>query len=240
MCKIGFSINSGNTMRRLLMILLLSSAAANAGGCCSICTYIKDRANDFADMFSAKVGFGLGLQWGFDACGLVSVHAGAAKTRRVGFEGRNFVTDDHAVLGAPIYNILIPTISLFRGDIECRNNALTGALGFWLSIISRGEEKIVRNKARVQGYVEGVFSFSTADQERWIYELFSYAGLHRPVPDPLSGGWRDYDLRFNTTLILFSFEIGFSFIELGDFILGIFTVDYMGDDTYPGPPPEPD
>jgi hypothetical protein len=217
--------------------LLLGSGCAGAG------QYLKARGNDFADIFTVKLAAGPGIHAGMSYFGIIRPCFGMSKSYRIGFEGRNFVYDEHAVLGAPIYTFLVPTVSIIRGDYDRYNNRTLGIIAIPLAFIISGDEKIHRNPEKTIPLFDSFTEFSTADYERLMRQWASYLGWGKAPPNPLSGGIRDYDFRAHACFFL-GFELGFNPVELVDFLLGWFGPDIMGDD-HPVPatekkPPEKD
>jgi hypothetical protein len=196
--------------------------------------YFRARGNDFADIFTVKVAAGPGIHAGISYFGIIRPCFGISKSYRVGFEGRNFVHDEHAVLGAPIYTFLVPTVSIVRGDYDRYGNRTLGIIAIPLAFIISGDEKIHRNPEKTIPLFESFAEFSTADYERLMRQWASYVGWGEAPPNPLSGGIRDYDFRAHACFFL-GFELGFNPVELLDFLLGWFGPDIRGDDG-PAPP----
>jgi len=210
-------------------------------GCANFQDYIKDRGLDLVDIFTLKAGSGLGISTGVNIFGLLGAYTGVSKTVRAGVEGRHFVKDEHSVLGPPFYTLLVPVVSIARADYKRYDNIPLGIVSIFLSIIYPGDEKIHRNPDKITPFIDSIAEFSTADFELWLYKVGAFFGLNEPVEDPLSAGWRDYDFRVSICFFI-EFEVGFSPVELLDFLLGIFTIDIMGDDVEverkPPPPPQ--
>ena len=58
-----------------------------SAGCAGLGRYFKNRALDFADIFTAKVGGGFGISAGVNIGGVFSAYTGVSKSHRIGFEG---------------------------------------------------------------------------------------------------------------------------------------------------------
>ncbi|GEM_PF-1923079 len=200
-----------------------------SAGCAGLGRYFKNRALDFADIFTAKVGGGFGISAGVNLGGIFSAYTGVSKSHRIGFEGRKAVEDTHTVLGPPFYTLVVPVASLVRGDFDRYNNRPLGLFCVLLSILYPGDEKIHRNPNKYLSLAASFAEFSSADYELWLYKIGAFLGLNEDVDDPLSGGWRDYDIRIHICFFV-SLEVGFNPIELADFLLGWFGLDIMGDD----------
>ena len=198
-------------------------------GCAGLGRYFKNRALDFADIFTAKVGGGFGISAGVNLCGIFSAYTGISKSHRIGFEGRKAVEDTHTVLGPPFYTLLVPVASLARGDFDRYGNRPLGLFCVLLSVLYPGDEKIHRNPKKYLSLAASFAEFSSADYELGLYKIGAFLGLNKDVDDPLSGGWRDYDIRIHICFFV-SLEVGFNPIELTDFLLGWFGLDIMGDD----------
>lgn len=228
-------------MRKAALILLLFSVAGSSG-CMSLDAYFNDRGNDFADIFTGKVGLGFGIHTSVSVFGLVSTHIGISKTYRIGYDGREYVEEDHTVLGTPVFNLFVVPVSLARGDYRKYNNKPLGFASAVITLLTPGAEKIHKNPGKRLDYLDTLFEFSTADVELWLYGYGQYLGLNPPVENPLSRGVRDYDLKVSQTFFIASYEVGFNPVEFADFILGFFLIDIMGDDEKskkPKPKPKP-
>jgi hypothetical protein len=211
-------------------VLLLGS------GCAGVGRYLRARGNDFADIFTVKLAAGPGIHAGMSYFGIIRPCFGMSKSYRVGFEGRNFVRDEHAVLGVPIYTVLVPTASIIRGDYDRYGSRTLGIIAIPVAVILSGDEKIHRNPVKTIPVVKSFAEFSTADFERLMRQWAGYVGWGDAPPNPLSGGIRDYDFRAHACFFL-GFELGFNPVELLDFLLGWFGPDIRGDDG-PAPPAE--
>lgn len=210
-----------------LSVLLLLSCGS---GCSNFHNYLRDRGLDFVDIFTFKAGSGFGVSTGVNLFGVFGAYTGISKTCRAGIEGRRFLKDEHSVLGPPLYTVIVPTVSVIRGDYNRYSNPTLGVISVALSIVYPGDEKIHRNPERIKPFIESIAEFSTADFELFLYKIGALLGLNEPVEDPLSGGLRDLDFRVSFCFFI-EFEFGFNPVELLDFILGLFNIDIMGDDT---------
>jgi hypothetical protein len=122
-------------------------------------------------------------------------------------------------------------VSIVRGDLDRYDNRTLGFFALVISVLwPGGDEKTHRNPEEEIGIVDSFLEFSTADYELWLYGFGQYLGLNEEVENPLSGGIRDYDFKVSATLFIVGFEYGFNPVELADFILGLVTIDIMGDD----------
>ena len=146
--------------------------------CAAIENELRNRGNDFADIFTVKAGYGPGFHSGVSLFGLLKVFSGASTTHRAGFEGRNFVRDDYAVIGSPIYNIFVPIVSIIRGDYRRYGNEPLGIFSCFATLFSTGDEKIRRNPEKWMKIWDSYLEFSTADYELWIYGWGRYLGLN--------------------------------------------------------------
>lgn len=207
----------------------------SASSCSHIEAYFRDRAYDAVDILTVKFGAGLGLHTGVDICGLFSTTIGMSHSYRVGLEGRHFVRDYQTVFGFPFYNLIVPVESVYRADYDRYNNSTLGTASVCVGILSTGDEKIYRiaiyDVPDFKLLWKSVCEFSTADKEAWLYNWGDFFGVCEGVPDPCSCGLRDYDFRVHAC-VLFAWEIGFSPVELADFLLGLITIDILDDDEY--------
>lgn len=200
-------------------------------GCCHFDAYALDRGNDFVDIFTLKAGGGLGIHSGFNLGGLINVCAGISKTFRAGFEGRRYVREEHILMGAPFYNFIVPVVSIFRGDFMRYDNPALGTVSVVMSVFSTGADKIYTNPKKPMPLIHGFGQFSSADTELWFYSWGQYLGLNEPVENPLSRGWRDYDLRVYACFFV-AVEAGINPVELLDFLVGLVGFDIMDDDNF--------
>lgn len=92
-------------MRRQF-IIFICIIAIYCAGCAAPGTYLKNRANDFADCFKADVGVGGGVDMQVKATEYIATGVGAAYTYKIGFRGRytGKWTDGH--IGFPVGTIV--------------------------------------------------------------------------------------------------------------------------------------
>jgi len=223
----------GRGTATLLPAILVALLLLFGGGCAETGPYLANRALDFVDIFSVKVGGGFGVSSGVDFCGVFSVYAGFSKVRRSGFEGRSkwVKREEHVVLGPPFHTIAVPILSLIRGDIDKYDNPVLGTLCWILTILYPGGDKIYPSREIDEdaSILESFGAFSTADLELALYQWGAFFGFNDEEDDPLDRGLRAYDLRVHVCVFL-SIEIGVNPLEALDFALGWLGIDVMGDD----------
>lgn len=232
-------------MKRIVIIFLVGGAVLSLNdSCASAGTYFKDRGLDFADMFSAKAGYGKGIGCGVSVFGIFNAEVGYCEAERWGFTGRYAVKDKQKVMGMPLINFSPFIIS---------GMVLAGYSGhgvdFWacpasfIELPSTGLEEVTRD-------------FKTRNAEVDVY--FGLLGINICSIVGTSGGGSGkgadflpdvkhlegalfathyYDLRVHLAFGFTSegpdgvaLEVGFSPVEFADFLLGWFCIDMAGDD----------
>lgn len=190
-------------------------------GCRSIGAYFKDRGLDFADTFVVKAGYGGPASAGVSLFGVGYASAGISASRKYGFIGRDYVEEDRVVFGVPVVNLVAPVV--FIGS-ALHFKPLPAAVSL-SALLSSGVDVSQVKKGERDTYHD--------------FNNIGFAGVNlKPILMRSREGFkvakipphRYYDFRAFVCAGV-AIEIGFSAVELADFILGWFSVDFLGDDT---------
>ena len=192
-------------MKKALIIgLLLLAGCATPFG-----TYMKDRGNDFADIFKADIGYGLGIDAHVIATDFIATGAGASATSKIGFKGR--YVDDWKD-----YHIGIPILPF----IEWMNTSQCG--GAHVDWCITDVAQLGTGKG---GTVHEDSSFpSTGSMSILFVNTIGFVDDKKPLLDK-------FDLECSATAGVIGVHIGFSPGQLFDFVFGWTGMDIGKDDT---------
>ncbi|MHC4663014.1 MAG: ankyrin repeat domain-containing protein [Planctomycetota bacterium] len=201
-------------MKRIISLFLLFSIFPAAG-----CAYMKDRGNDFIDIFTCKVGYGGPFSASVNAFGALHASAGVSWERLYGYEGRNFVADNSGCIGLPLVNIGAPIFGILTwGDSWFGEHSEEMVFFGPFSTGFRWHEKEMKG-------------------EDCDYSYFGVAGLNGCMFfDEMSGRnkgipWSSRYCDITVTVCAgFALELGISPYELADFFLGWLGEDISNDD----------
>ena len=205
-------------MQKLIIFLILILSLTS--GCA---TYIKSRANDLADCFTARVGLNYGIGVRTQVTDYVCISAGLSYCEKdIGFFGREM--HDLSVgwwcVGVPISQILAPPVfillGLFGDDPKIGLGLLLGTDTRFDSRFGARSSLLGINTTEFTEHGEsGVFLFPATLQEVYPTKPFL---RHKFF---VEGG---------VTLFCVGFDAGFNPVEFVDFLLGWTTLDITGDD----------
>ena len=208
------------------MILTLSLTS----GCA---TYIKSRANDLADCFTARVGLTYGLGIRAEVTDYLGASVGGCyEKEKIGYFGRDPVKYMGVWAGVPVMQVIWP------------------ALGLFLAVGPEGTGEGIYSMGRVPTFFAPLLSTNITARFNNPSEPFSGEGsgaFHvlgvniasltpsettREVPiapeAPLLR--QKFFIEFGAALGVVGFDAGFNPVEFVDFLLGWTTLDITGDD----------
>jgi hypothetical protein len=180
-------------------ILFLVLAALVVSGC----AYTKDRANDFADVFTFRAGVVYGLSARVQVTDYFGTGAGAGVGKKYGFIGRDFVARRERYFGIPLGSLMY----LLKDDIKLPG-CLAAALP-WETLSIKGGRPTL--KAGCEDNLERVLIPFHMEKRRHIF----------PADCRVEAGF---------TLGAIGFDVGLNPIELADFLTGFFGMDFAEDD----------
>ncbi|MGA0870950.1 MAG: hypothetical protein ACO3UM_18640 [Planctomycetota bacterium] len=216
-------------MIRRLIAASLGLCLLHAGGC----TYGAARARDFADCFRVSVGGGLGLTASVQATDWFSPGIGAAsRTWNFGYLDR----DTH---GSWVESCVIQTPRLAYQGLALRleeqsreqmdeDGVLTRLA---LDSLNLPHERWVRTGGRVRVEQFALFNPLRASDDfdsSWLGGFLVEPG--DVVLAPVKDVWQSSFLEVGGTVALIHARVGFSPLQLADFVAGLFGFDPAGDD----------
>jgi len=167
------------------------------------CAFMQKRGADAADMFSADIGFGLGIAAGFTLTKYVGYNIGAAHAEKYGLIGRKAGYWQEVIIGFPAVYPYLFSDAGYRGCIaSCFVNIM-------------GRDRYI-GKPSHEAYELRYTLFALTEEKEGRYDspFRMTPGLISVAVHPLFYGIR----------------VGFDPIEFADFLAGWFTVDFMDDD----------
>lgn len=207
-------------MRKLTLIIVIG-VAVSCSGCKSLGTYFKDRGNDFADIFTAKVGYGYGAHAGVSVVRIFGVYAGGSLTWQYGFAKRKFVKEEKSVFGIPVVNLPGAYHVFFKKKYRVEYYTCFGGPSTLFSTGCVKYRNMPDKNFRSTGYSLDDINFGKPDTSLYVYGLFL-------------GTYGEEFIKSYVTIdvcMLLSIEFGVSPYEIGDFLAGWFLLDFAGDDT---------
>ncbi len=183
-----------------LFAALMAATAVGSG-----CVYAKDRANDFADIFTFRAGISYGLSARVQVTDYFGAGVGASMGRKYGFIGRNSVNRMERYFGAPLSWLMFAT------DEDKK------PLQVLLSPLVWEKMEITQRRATLKGGSE-------PDTVRAFF-LFNSKGRRHFFP-------ADCRIEVGYTLGVIGLDVGFNPVELADFFSGFFGADIANDDSY--------
>jgi len=184
--------------------------------------YLIDRGNNLADCFTIIAGRSIGLGAGLKVTnylGHVTVGAGIGE-RKFGYYGRDWVEYKSGWVGVPVLQIGVVasgTYQLCTDSKKCKQFAYELAT---LLMLSTGF--VFHGGDIAESYSLNILGLNFIDEIISICELSPFA--HIPFAR------RKFFIEASLTLGYIGFDIGFNPVEFVDFLLGIFTIDILGDD----------
>ena len=180
-------------------------------GCAAVGRYVENRLNDFADCFTARGGWALGVGTRLRFTHYLSCSLGGYYcSKKAGYVGRKpVIQEEGCCLGLPFAQLLAPFVPL---------------------ILTMPQDARLR-QSRVALFLSSLFAtdIRSADAQIWLLGLnlnaLSSSARFRPPPPPKS-----LYIEFGLTLGFVSFDVGFNPVEAIDFLLGFLGLDIMGDD----------
>ena len=210
-----------------IFVVLLFSAVFSSG-----CMYMKDRALDFADIWTCKVGYGGPISVSAYPSGLFYGAAGISIQRNIGFIGRDMISEKATVYGVPFLNIGLPIVGLVKGFSGNKGAPLISSSMSVLSLVaifSTGYE--TREDLSVWDTELGEDAKEKSGALLGL-NLLGYYGLFQDEKVPPYTNKRFFDIKANLCLG-FTLEFGFNLYELSDFLLGWTKIDIANDDFKP-------
>jgi hypothetical protein len=202
-----------------LIILLLILIVVLTSGCA---TYIKSRANDLADCFTVRGGFGVGLGVRAQVTNYLGASVGASREgKRVGYFGRTSVQCRCLWFGPPVPQIFSP-IQLVSGITDRYS---------WESGECFGRAAIFlpcTNFATSEGpsFLPDGFNLLAINLKEFLPEFLGPKRVSPPTPFLRE----KFFIEFGAALFWVNFDVGFNPVEFVDFLLGWTTLDITGDD----------
>jgi hypothetical protein len=202
---------------------------------------MKDRGNDLADCFTARVG----IAYGLPGCrAQVTNYFGASvgislKENKVGFFGRNSVRVKGYWVGMPCYQVagafllVLTPVLLFKKDFYWGpgEQLLMSLEMLGTTDIAHYEDQALPDRGRMLGIDVGEM---TIGEDIWPFgsvpDDYDFKTPERMEP-PTPFLREKFFIEFGVTLIGASFDIGFNPVEFLDFLLGWTTLDITGDDS---------
>jgi hypothetical protein len=228
-------------MRRYVCVIAVLVLLALGSGCAQFGTYMKDRGNDLADCFTARVG----IAYGLPGCrAQVTNYFGASlgislKENKIGFFGRNVVRVKGYWVGVPCYQVagvlflVLTPFSLFKEDwpMEPGQQLLMSIQMLGTTDIAHYEDQALPARGRMLGIDFGELAIG-----EYMCPLVALSEEHdfqtpERIEPPTPFLREKFFIEFGVTLIGASFDIGFNPVEFIDFLLGWTTLDITGDDT---------
>ncbi len=189
---------------KVKLILSLFVVTVFGAGCADFKTYMRDRGNDLADCFTARVGLSYGLGVRVQATSLISVTIGGAyDEKKVGYIGRTAIEGTGSWVGIPLtqFGAFLPILYL-------------GPALFVVTDLRQYEDKALPETM-------SIFGFNTAGME----------GLEKFCMEPHLPALREKGfMEVSATVGAVGFDLGVNPFEILDFLLGWFTFDITGDD----------
>lgn len=187
---------------RFLTITSLIVLMVAGGGC----TFARDRLNDFADVFTARVGICYGVSARAQVTDYFSVGVGGAAGKKYGFIGRDLVGRRETYYGFPVSNIFFAV-----------ENSSDAPACFALPLPSERIE--VTNYPRTTlkaGYEKDIYralAIRFFDKQRHLFPS-------------------DMRVEVGLTAVIIGLDLGFNPVELADFFAGFFGADFAKDDSF--------
>ncbi|TET37961.1 MAG: hypothetical protein E3J72_04530 [Planctomycetota bacterium] len=233
-----------------IAIVLLTAVTCFTG-----CAYAKDRALDFVDVFSFKIGGGLPAAASVSVFGAGYAAVGVSWEYNLGYVGRYYYESDNTVLGVPACTLIAPFVAMIpfipnghgaSGCEFCPVMMLACACtGTEFSNSDDFPEYVGLAGINVSMLLEDMVSDDESDKNDVEEEKDPYPikpsvedekerlsgrdGAGRRPPVIRIPHYRRFDFRVHAAAFL-SVEVGFSAVELADFLTGWFGADILGDD----------
>jgi hypothetical protein len=183
------------------MLVLVSGLVLVLG---SGCVYFMDRGNDFVDMFGVRLtgNFGWGLEANVRATELFQTGIGWSEKYAIGFNGRHYGT----------YKEQSYTLPFTPSD--------------WVPWIY--PTPIANARAVKREPILG--NFPAIDSSRHIWLGYPSDVAFTKDGEPTKYDRRYDEIGFSVYALIIGVEAEVRLVEIFDFVLGIFTIDMMGDD----------
>ena len=198
-------------MKRVHLVVILGVFVVLCAGCGAMKRYLENRLNDFADCFTARGGWALGLGTRLRLTHYLSCSLGGYYcSRKAGYVGRKpAIQEEGCCLGLPFTQLLAPFVPLILTMPEGAPMSQSGVALFISTLFAT--------------------DLRSADAQIWLLGLnlntLSSSVRFNPPPPPKS-----LYIEFGLTLGIVSFDVGFNPAEAIDFLVGLFGLDIMGDD----------
>lgn len=224
----------------LVFVLIILALCA---GCADFKTYLKDRGNDLADCFTARVGICYGLGVRAQVTNYLTASVGASlEKKKLGYFGRKAVNTKGIWAGVPVVGLVV----FFAGLGQWHNTPMAEEDFRRESIDTRKEAKsfvvfLLLLFTDVRSYEHNalpaamsLFGVNVVELESEIRKICSRISPRTPRLR------EDFFVEIGATLGAVGFDLGFNPAEFVDFLLGWFGVDITGDDLKSKPPHDSD